>query len=119
MITYDFKAQLVGGYVPKLGDTFEVLKAGHLDWYVGSIMPSLPGGLEVYPHFSDTGITLEVVCYADCDRAEGEPVLDIADFICFQTLFATGSLDADCNLDAWLSVDDFICFQTKFAAGCG
>ena len=55
------------------------------------------------------------VCYADCDNS-GE--LDIDDFICFQTLFATGDPLADCDQSGELDVDDFICFQTAFAVGC-
>jgi hypothetical protein len=65
-------------------------------------------------------------CYADCDNSTspkgkdaGPPVLDIDDFICFQTKFAIGDyLYADCDLNGYLEVDDYICFQTKFALGC-
>ncbi len=54
-------------------------------------------------------------CYPDCDSSGG---LSIDDFICFQTLFALGNLDADCDQSGSLSIDDFICFQTFFAIGC-
>ncbi len=65
-------------------------------------------------------------CYADCDdstspkgKNAGPPVLDIDDFICFQTKFALGDyLYADCDLNGYLEIDDFICFITKFAMGC-
>jgi hypothetical protein len=65
-------------------------------------------------------------CYADCDNATspkgknaGPPVLDIDDFICFQTKFAVGDyLYADCDLNGYLEIDDFICFQTAYALGC-
>jgi hypothetical protein len=52
---------------------------------------------------------------ADCDK---DGVLAIDDFICFQTLFATGDPYADCDADGQLLIDDFICFQTYFAIGC-
>ena len=55
------------------------------------------------------------LCQADCD-ASG--VLDIDDFICFQTLFALGDGAADCDANGGLDIDDFICFQTLFAVGC-
>jgi probable HAF family extracellular repeat protein len=55
-------------------------------------------------------------CYADCDSSGS---LDIDDFICYQTLFATGDFNADCDGDKHIDIDDFICFQTAFGAGCG
>jgi hypothetical protein len=54
-------------------------------------------------------------CYPDCD---GDGVLTIDDFICFQTFFALGDPYADCDGDGVLTIDDFICFQTFFAIGC-
>jgi hypothetical protein len=54
-------------------------------------------------------------CYADCN---GDGALNLADFGCFQTKFATGQLYADCNGDGALNLADFGCFQTKFAVGC-
>ncbi len=57
----------------------------------------------------------EAACYADCD---GNSVLNIDDFICFQTLFAIGDPAADCDASGTLNIDDFICFQTFFALGC-
>lgn len=56
-----------------------------------------------------------VACYADCDSSG---VLDIDDFVCFQTLFSIGEPGADCDGDVALTIDDFVCFQTAFAAGC-
>lgn len=56
-----------------------------------------------------------VSCYADCD---GNGVLDIDDFLCFQTLFALGDPYADCDGNGELNIDDFLCFQTYFAIGC-
>ncbi len=55
------------------------------------------------------------VCYADCN---GDGLLDLADFGCFQTKFATGNAYADCNGDTLLDLADFGCFLTKFAIGC-
>ncbi len=54
-------------------------------------------------------------CYADCN---GDAMLNLADFGCFQTNFATGNMYADCNGDTMLNLADFGCFQTKFAVGC-
>ncbi len=54
-------------------------------------------------------------CYPDCN---GDQLLNLADFGCFQTAFATGNMYADCNGDTILNLADFGCFQTKFAIGC-
>jgi hypothetical protein len=54
-------------------------------------------------------------CYPDCN---GDGVLGLADFGCFQTKFALGDPYADCNGDGVLGLADFGCFQTKFALGC-
>jgi hypothetical protein len=54
-------------------------------------------------------------CYPDCN---GDGTLNLADFGCFQTRFATGNMYADCNGDGVLNLADFGCFQTKFALGC-
>ncbi len=54
-------------------------------------------------------------CFADCD---GDGVLSLADFGCFQARFLRADPWADCNLDARLSVADFGCFQTAFVLGC-
>ncbi len=48
----------------------------------------------------------------------GAPVLNIDDFICFQTHFAIGDSKADCDASGSLNIDDFICFQTFFGLGC-
>ncbi len=58
---------------------------------------------------------IDAPCYPDCD---GSGVLDIDDFICFQTLYALGNPDADCDGSGSLDIDDFVCFQTMYAVGC-
>ncbi|MCC6661706.1 MAG: hypothetical protein IT437_12565 [Phycisphaerales bacterium] len=65
----------------------------------------------------EIGWTLVVAagCYPDCN-ADG--ALNLADFGCFQTKFATGGPYADCNGDGALNLADFGCFQTRFALGC-
>jgi DNA-binding beta-propeller fold protein YncE len=57
----------------------------------------------------------EAGCYPDCD---GDGLLTLADFGCFQTKFGLGDLYADCDGDALLTLADFGCFQTKFGLGC-
>jgi len=48
-------------------------------------------------------------------------VLNVNDFICFQSRFAAGDSYANCDGSTTppvLNVNDFICFQQKFVAGC-
>jgi hypothetical protein len=71
---------------------------------------NLPTGLLVYPI-----VEIGPTCYPDCN---GDGVLGLADFGCFQTRFALGNSYADCNGDGVLGLADFGCFQTKFALGC-
>lgn len=54
-------------------------------------------------------------CPADCN---GDGTLDIFDFLCFQGVFASGSLEADCDADGELTVFDFLCYLDAFEAGC-
>jgi len=60
-------------------------------------------------------------CYANCDGSSIPPILNVSDFICFQTKYAAGDSYANCDNSTTppvLNVSDFICFQTKYAAGC-
>jgi hypothetical protein len=60
-------------------------------------------------------------CYANCDNSVTPPVLNVNDFICFQSKFAAGDPYANCDGSTQapvLNVNDFICFQGRFAAGC-
>jgi hypothetical protein len=57
----------------------------------------------------------ELACYPDCD---GNSVLDVFDFICFQDAFVAGDPFADCDGNNELNVFDFICFQDAFVTGC-
>jgi hypothetical protein len=60
-------------------------------------------------------VWVEGACFADCN---GDGLLNLSDFGCFTTRFATGDSYADCNGDGLRNLSDFGCFQTKFALGC-
>lgn len=60
-------------------------------------------------------------CYANCDRSTTAPVLNVADFICFQSLFAAADPMANCDNSTTapvLNVSDYVCFMNWFAGGC-
>jgi hypothetical protein len=67
------------------------------------------------------GAAVSTPCYANCDNSTAAPVLNVNDFICFQSRFAAGDAYANCDgstAPPILNVNDFICFQARFAAGC-
>jgi hypothetical protein len=104
------------GYTTVIGST---VGNQFIPWQV------LPGSTVV--PLSQAGIGFRVfgqsaaACYANCDGSTGTPVLNINDFICFQSRFAAGDSYANCDGSTTapvLNVNDFICFQGQFAAGC-
>lgn len=64
----------------------------------------------------------EAFCYPDCDTSTGKGVLDIFDFLCFQSSFVTGeSYACDCDITTGAGtcdIFDFLCFQSSFVASC-
>lgn len=54
-------------------------------------------------------------CIADFN---GDGMLNILDFVAFQSAFTSGDAGADCNQDGALNVLDFVCFQSTFVGGC-
>jgi hypothetical protein len=61
------------------------------------------------------------VCYANCDCSIAAPALNVQDFSCFLTRFASGEGYANCDGSTQspvLNVQDFSCFLVRFAAGC-
>jgi Galactose oxidase, central domain len=59
--------------------------------------------------------------YANCDGSTSDPVLNVADFLCFLQRFQTGDPYANCDASTTppvLNVADFTCFLQKFSQGC-
>jgi hypothetical protein len=102
-------------------------------WKLGDVDAISPNGrymagrgLNPQGKFETWWAEIRPFCYADCDNTSspkgsgaGPPVLNIDDYICYQTKFILGDhLYADCDLNGTLDINDFICFQTKFVLGC-
>jgi hypothetical protein len=102
--TYDFKYN--GTLVVQGGNWGLNLTLQALDCYSDSMV-------EMY--YDDLVLESVVACYPDCN---GDTLLTVGDFGCFQTKFVQGDPYADCNGDTLLTVGDFGCFQTKFVQGC-
>ncbi|MFN0134442.1 MAG: kelch repeat-containing protein [Phycisphaerales bacterium] len=66
-------------------------------------------------------VTLEVLCYADCDGTSYPPIISTLDYVCFMNKFAAGDPYANCDgstVPPTLNAADFICFLSELAAGC-
>ena len=60
-------------------------------------------------------------CYANCDDSSTPPILNVNDFVCFQSRFVAGDTWANCDGSTAapiLNVADFVCFMNRYAAGC-
>ena len=79
---------------------------------LADVKETLPGIDQVV---MDDFIYGEPGCYADCN---GNGVLTVADFGCFQTRFAQGDAYADCNGDGRRTLADFGCYHARFAQRC-
>lgn len=55
------------------------------------------------------------VCAGDCD---GNGVLNVLDFLCFQNSWSAQDPKGDCDGNGLYNVLDFICFQNAFQEGC-
>jgi hypothetical protein len=70
---------------------------------------------------SDETLARGCYCYPNCDGSTVPPILNVADFICFQQGFAAGESAANCDQSTQppvLNMSDFLCFMQRFAAGC-
>lgn len=86
------------------------------------VLPFTLGQLFFSPCALVGSVTYELdACYPNCDSSTIAPVLNVNDFLCFMTWFASGDSYANCDQSTSppiLSVNDFVCFTTQFTAGC-
>jgi hypothetical protein len=84
------------------------------------LTPSTVTGYLLFTSGAATVVRQEV-CLANCDESTAAPVLNVADFTCFLTRFASGDAYANCDCSTTapaLNVADFTCFLSRFAQGC-
>lgn len=70
---------------------------------------------------SDPVMLVVTGCYGNCDGSQADPVLNVADFVCFLSRYAGGDPWANCDGSTTppvLNAADFQCFQSRFAEGC-
>ena len=111
--------QVIGTFMPQLLDVFQIIRYGKiLDQFDQINGLNIPGGLRFIPGYTTNALILTVVrgCYPDCD---GNGVLDIFDFLCFQNSFVAGEPYAcECDPEPVCDIFDFLCFQNAFVKGC-
>src|SRR5205823_13636464 len=63
-------------------------------------------------------LTPELIsCSPNCDSSTVPPILNVNDFVCFQSRFAAGDSTANCDGSTQspvLNVNDFVCFTASF-----
>ena len=110
---------LVGGFVPKHGDTFYVLNSatGLVGNFIGGDLPMLTGGLVWSYNRTLNGLSLSVA-RADFNR---NGVVDAADFILWRKTFnRTGvGLLADGNGDGKVDAADYQIWRSNFGSIAG
>lgn len=74
-----------------------------------------------FPFLAELAACQPIPCYPNCDGSTTSPVLNVADFICFQNRFLNNEFWANCDSSTTLpilNVADFVCFMQRYAAGC-
>jgi hypothetical protein len=117
-----FHMPMINRDLPSGGQTFDFdpvnLAAGQTVWW---LVTSVNGDASNLSTCVSVTVTLDGDCYANCDASTAPPVLNVNDFVCFQSRFASGDSYANCDgstAPPVLNVNDFVCFQQRFAAGC-
>ncbi len=103
---------LVDGFVPSLGDTFQILTGLRTGTFDSVVFPALPTGLDWEIHYDLDAVLLEVLgsFTADFDT-DGD--VDDEDLNQWKTSFGTGSA-ADADGDSDSDGNDFLAWQRQF-----
>ena len=104
---------LGGQRVKAIDFNFRALSGSRVAFDVQLVDSAAPGGVGYAVYLAT--LQLPGACYPDCNA---DAALNLSDFGCFTTKFATADPYADCNADGVRNLSDFGCFTTKFALGC-
>ena len=85
---------------------------GTIDLETGAFSPIGPVG---FTDIRGLAFVADGGCFADCD---GNGVLNILDFVCFQQEWQNQTASGDCDANGVYNILDFVCFQGAFQAGC-
>jgi len=114
--------QLIDGFVPGPGDTFDVIVAQFIEGqFLEVIAPNFPFEIDAQVNYIPKGkpqiVQIEIVenCIADCND---DGMVDILDFMCFQEEWQNQTPCGDCNGDGMFDILDWVCFQGEWMQGC-
>ena len=111
--------QLIDGFVPNPGDTFEVITCQDLPLgqFAEVVAPNLPCSLDVVVNYGPGQVVVVFVenCVGDCND---DMELDILDFVCFQNEWVNQTPCGDCDGNGEFNILDFVCFQSAWVQGC-
>jgi T5SS/PEP-CTERM-associated repeat protein len=77
------QVQLAGGFVPSLGDSFQILTAtgGRTGTFASEVLPSLPSGLDWDLQYTANSVVLSVVSVVLPGDFNGNGIVDAADYV--------------------------------------
>ena len=113
----DLNVFLTDGFIPSLGDTFQII-SGPLTGTLNPVgFPSLPGGLGWNVQYNPSSVVLQVLASLTADF-DNDTDVDLVDLAIWDTAFGTGpggDTDGDGDSDGF----DFLAWQQQFGSGAG
>ena len=110
--------QLLDGFIPNAGDTFEIITAANVLGTFDTInLPSLPGDLLWFINYGATSVSLVSTYGADFDEDGDVDDNDLATWEANFGLTPVGHIQGDANADTWAVGNDFLAWQRQFGLG--
>jgi hypothetical protein len=115
---------LLGGFLPEVGDTFDVLNAAAISGAFATLdLPALAGGKSWNTSLLYTDGILSIAAVLIPGDFDSDGDVDGADFVAWQTHFPTASgatlADGDADADGDVDGADFVVWQTNFPYSSG
>ncbi len=112
----EIQVELESGYVPGIGDQFEVLTANQIDGtFDAESLPQLPGGLQMVLAYSPTSVMLTVGGLLGDYNYDGS--VDAADYTVWRDALSGGiNLAADGNQDGLINSADYQVWLDNYGA---
>ena len=109
--------QLLDGFSPSAGDTFEIITAANVLGTFDTInLPSLPGDLLWFVNYGATSVSLVSTYAADFDEDGDVDDNDLATWESNFGLTPVGHMQGDANADTWAVGNDFLSWQRQFGS---
>ena len=111
------KVSLLDGFVPALGNSFQIINGPIIGTFASTLLPALPGGLTWNVAYSPTSVSLSVLGGLSADFNHNG-IVNGADLAIWQGAYGNSALgDADGDGDS--DGRDFLSWQRQFGSGTG